>query len=118
MALKKITAIIRTDALEAVEHRLQGLDVPGITVSRVRGFGELAMFAKRDWMSTHARVEVFTDEVHEERIIDAILEEASSRTPGDGILAVTPVDHLYRIRDRCEVRCICGPAESHPPGAA
>lgn len=118
MALKKITAIIRTDALEAVEQRLRSLDVPGITVSRAKGFGEYAVFASRDWMSAHVRVEIFTDESHERQIVDAIIESAHSGTPGDGIVAIAPVEHLYRIRDRCELRQVRGPAESRPKDAA
>ena len=42
MELKKITAIIRSDQLEDVENRLKSLDVPGITVDHVKGYGEYA----------------------------------------------------------------------------
>lgn len=44
MEFKKVTAIVRTDVLKEVENRLKQLDVPGITVTRVKRFGEYANF--------------------------------------------------------------------------
>jgi len=97
--IKKVTAIVRTDALEDVESRLRGLGVPGVTVSRVKGFGEYANFFTPDWKSAHARVEIFIDEAQVQFLVDTIMATAHSGLPGDGIVAVAPVDDLYRIRD-------------------
>ena len=48
MDLKKVGAIVRTLALEDVENRRRQLGAPGLTVTRVRGFGEDANFLSRD----------------------------------------------------------------------
>jgi len=40
MDFRKITAIIRPDALPAVERCLEEASVPGGTVSRVKGYGD------------------------------------------------------------------------------
>lgn len=40
MELSKITAIIRVSMLKTVEKRLQDLRVPGISVTKVKGYGE------------------------------------------------------------------------------
>ena len=109
MDIKLVVAIVRTDALENVEARLRQLCVPGLTVSRVKGFGEGANPLTRDWMFAYARIEIFTDVVQAEQIVDAIMGEAHTGTPGDGIVAVLPVDGVYRIRDYRELFSLHGP---------
>ena len=94
----KVTAIVRVDRLEQVEKALQDLRVSGVSVSRVRGYGEYADFFARDWMSPYARVEIFTSAEHAELIAGAVLRAASTGTRGDGIVAVEPVDSVLRIR--------------------
>lgn len=106
-AYSKITAIIRIDCLEQVEKALQGLHVSGVSVSRVKGYGEYTDFFARDWMSPYARVEIFTSAQQVERITGAVLRAASTGTRGDGIVALEPVDSVLRIRDGSPI----------PPGA-
>ncbi len=102
MNYRKITAIIQRDVLEKVEKRLQDLGVSGISVTKVKGYGEYVDFYSSDWMVTHARVEVFTTEINAETIAQAIMETAHVGLEGDGIVAVLPVEKLYRIRTRSE----------------
>jgi len=99
MGQKKIAAIVRTDVLERVEGRLRDLGVPGMTVTRVKGFGEYANFFAQTWMSAHARIEIFTDADQVQLIVDAIIEAAHTGTAGDGIVVVLPVEAIFRIRD-------------------
>ncbi len=96
---RKVTAIVRTDVLEHVEKALQDIHVGGVSVSKVKGYGEHADLFARDWMSTYVRVEVFTTAEHATRIADAIVAGATTGTLGDGILAIEPVDSVLRIRD-------------------
>lgn len=98
-AYSKITAIVRVDRLEHVEEALRDLRVSGVSVSRVKGYGEYADFFARDWMTSYAHVEIFTSAQHAERIAGAILGAASTGTRGDGIVALAPVDSVLRIRD-------------------
>ena len=108
MEIKKVVAIVRTDALKDVEDRLRVIGVPGITVDRVKGFGEYANFFTPDWMSAYARVEVLTDVVQAQRIVDAIIQAAHTGAAGDGIVSVLPVEKLYRIRDHRELQSLHG----------
>jgi nitrogen regulatory protein P-II 1 len=104
MSFRKVTAIIRPNRLEAVEGRLRDLAVPGISVTRVKGYGEYANFYTADWMITHARVEVFIGQHRAEEVAIAIMEAAHTGMDGDGIVAVLPVESVYHIRTRkkCE----------------
>ena len=102
MQYRKVTAIIRMDVLEKVERKLQEIGVNGISVSEVKGYGEYADFYARDWMVSHARIEIFTHESRADTIAQAIMETAHVGLEGDGIVAVLPVAKLYRIRTKAE----------------
>ena len=100
----KVTAIIRCDALEKVEYRLQELDVHGYSVMQVKGCGEYTDFYSHDCMTAHARVEIFISAQRAEVIAQAIMDAAHTGVEGDGIVAVLPVDKVYRVRLRAEVK--------------
>jgi len=99
----KVTAIIRCEALEKVELRLQELGVHGYSVMQVKGCGEYTNFYRLDCMTTHSRVEIFVAAKRAEVIAQAIMDAAHSGVEGDGIVAVLPVNKVYRIRKRAEV---------------
>ncbi len=100
MKFRKITAIIRSDKLEAVENCLKKAGVPGVSVSKVKGFGEYANFYESDWLSTHTHIEVFIGEARAHEIAEAILDVAHTGIEGDGIVAVQPVESVYHIRTK------------------
>ena len=104
MELKKITAIIRSETLRAVENRSKGPDTPSITVDHVKGYGEYANFFARDWTSRYARIDVIAEEPQARSIVRAIVEVVHTGTEGDGIVYVVPVEQVHRIRDQHTVR--------------
>lgn len=96
----KVNAIVRLESVERVEAALQAVQVRGVSVTRVDGYGEYVDFFARDWMASHARFEVFTSAERAPAIVDAILAAASSGTRGDGIVCVVPVEQVWRVRSR------------------
>ena len=104
MRFRKVTAIIRPDRLEAVEDRLRDLAVPGISVTKVKGFGEYANFYEADWLCSHVRIDVFTSKLKADEIAEAIMEAAHTGIEGDGIVAILPVESVYHIRtkEKCQ----------------
>ena len=100
MNYQKVTAIVRSDVIDQVEKRLHDIGVPGISVSKVKGYGEYADYYTHDWLVSHARLEIFTDDTKSEIIAEAIMESAHGGMAGDGIVAITPVLKLYHIRNR------------------
>lgn len=105
MKFRKVTAIIQQDALEKVEQALQGIGVRGISVTKVKGYGEYANFYSRDWMVSvsHVRIEIFTEKARVNAIVNAILEAAHMGLPGDGIVVVVPVEQIFRVRTKSVV---------------
>ncbi len=100
--MKKITAIIRTDCLEPAERALRTLGVEGITVTRVKGFGEHANFFSSDWCCTHARIEIYTEDSLVQDIVDTIMDAAHTGRTGDGIVTVLPVERFFKVREKRE----------------
>ena len=111
--LRKVTAIVRTAMLPDVERRLRELDVPGISVTKVKGYGEYANFFTSDWIVEHARIEIFLPASRAQDVAHAIVDAAATGEPGDGIVVVLPVEQMYRIRTG-----ECTPARSPGDGAA
>ena len=103
MKYRKVTAIFRFELLGKVEKKLQELGVKGLSVSKVKGYGEYADFYAKDWLTSHARIELFLEEKDAELTAQAIMDAASLDMEGDGIVAILPVEKLYRIRTKSEV---------------
>ena len=95
--LRKITAIVRLVALPDVKNRLQAIQVPGVTISEVTGYGEHLNLWRHDWTDEYARVEVYVSEDRVDEIARAISEAACSGTPGDGIIVIEKVERIYRV---------------------
>lgn len=98
MDFRKITAIIRASQLETVEQALLATGVKGVSVTQVSGYGEYHNFYRPDMMTSHARIEIFAAADAAEAIARCIMDAAHLGQPGDGIVAVLPVEKLYRIR--------------------
>lgn len=118
MKWSKITAILRTDRLEAVERQLQSIGVDGISVSHVKGFGEYANFYTRDWLVRYARIEIFAHGGQADEIADEIIRTAQTGSAGDGIVAILPVERVLRIRTGSEPHPTPGFTDDAPSGAA
>ena len=114
MDIRIIVAIIRRDRLEQVEKKLRDIGVERISVSKVKGYGEYHNFFARNWMVEEVRVEIFTRKDEVEAITSAIMEAAHTGLPGDGVVAVIPVENLFLIRTRSEAT----PDEFWPQGAS
>lgn len=106
MGLSYVIAVVRVDALEAVEQALIKINVGGMTVIKVRGLGKHPSpgrdWRARDWLMEEAKIEIVADENAIEAITTTIIDAAHSGDPGDGIVTVLPVSKFYRIRTRAE----------------
>ena len=100
MNFRKVIAIFRSSRLETVEDRLRSLRVQGLSVTKVKGFGEYTDFYESDWLCTHVRIEIFTSKPKADEIAKAIMEAAHTGIKGDGIVAIMPVESVYHSHKR------------------
>ena len=99
MEYRKITAIISAGSLSAVEEALQREATIEVAITRIKGYGDYKNFYDPEWVSTQARVEVFAALADVPQIAEAIMGAAHGGLDNDGIVAVLPVETLYRIKD-------------------
>ena len=97
-----VVANFRSDRLQEVEKKLQELGAERINVCRVKGFGEYHNFFAENWLTSEVRLEAFTRSDKADAVAGAIIEAAHTGVPGDGVVAVLPIEKLYLIRARCE----------------
>ena len=103
--MKMITALVRPSKVDDIKTTLVGLDVVGMTVADVRGFGRQKGQVERyrgneftvDFLPKSKIVVVVTDDKLE-ATLTAILEAARTGEIGDGKIFVTPVEEAIRIR--------------------
>lgn len=104
-SMVKVEALVRPFVLDEVKTRLTALEVGGMTVSEVRGFGRTGGKTEVYRGSAYVidfipkvKVEVVVPHRMLDEVIDAIREVAASGRIGDGKIFVTPVLETIRIR--------------------
>ena len=100
MKIKCVLAIIRESQLNQVIEALRDASIPGVTVTRIKGYGEYVNTFTRDTLEENVKLEIFVSEHEVKDVVRPILNNAGTDSQGDGIVAVFDVDELYRIRDR------------------
>lgn len=105
--MKMITAIVRPSKVDAIKTALLAIDVVGMTVSDVRGFGRQKGQVERYRGSefpveflTKARIVTVVPDEKVEATLEAICRAAQTGEIGDGKIFVTPVERAIRIRTR------------------
>ncbi len=103
--MKLIIAIIKPSKLQEVREALTALDVTGMTVSEVKGFGrqkghtEIYRGAEYDVsFLPKLKLELVVAAEKTEAVIEAIMAAAKTGNIGDGKLFVVPVEYAARIR--------------------
>ena len=100
--MREIKAIIRPDRLSVVLHALHDMrDLPGVTVSTVRGFGrshppEGTEQAFDDVEMT--KLEIVVPAAIAQDVVRAIERAAYTGRVGDGKIFVIPIEHAVKIR--------------------
>ena len=103
--MKMITAIIKPFKLDEVREALSELDVQGITVTEVKGFGrqkghtELYRGAEYvvDFLPK-TKIEAAVDDAIVDQVIDTIQSAARTGKIGDGKIFVSNLEQVIRIR--------------------
>jgi len=103
--MKLITAIVKPFRLDEVKEALKALNVHGMTVSEVQGFGRqrghTEVYRGAEYtvdFVPKVRVEVVADDADVGRLVDAIVAAARTDKIGDGKVWVTDVESVTRIR--------------------
>lgn len=103
--MKKLEIIVRPFKLDEVKEALTGLDIKGMTVTEVKGFGrqrghkEVYRGAEYqvDFMPK-AKIEVVVNDDMVAQVIEGVSRVAKTGKVGDGKIFIIPVEDAVRIR--------------------
>ena len=103
--MKKVEAIIRPHLLEAVRTALQEVDVIGMTISEVQGYGRQGGHTETYRGAEYQiefvpkiKIEVIIADDIEEFAVNAVVRSAQTGKFGDGKIFIIPVEDAVRIR--------------------
>lgn len=102
---KRIDAIIREEALDDVIDELRGIGIVGMSVVEIHGHGREGGISL-SWRGTSYQMDmvpkiqlsVVLSERNLQGTVDAIISAARTGEPGDGIIFVSPVEDIIRVR--------------------
>ena len=103
--MKKLECIIRPFKLEEVKEALSNVGVRGMTVSEVRGFGRSRGHTELYRGSEYTiefvpklKIEIVVAEENVDKVVEAVMQAASTGKIGDGKIFIIPIDETIRIR--------------------
>ena len=103
--MKKLTAILRPSALEPLKDELISHGFTGMSVEQIRGYGN-----QLGWKESYrghetlvnlipkVQIVLIVDDDDVEKVIDIICDTGRSGEVGDGMIFVSPIDEVIRIR--------------------
>lgn len=103
--MKLITAIIKPFKLDDVRDALHNIDIHGMTVTEVKGYGRqkghTEMYRGAEYVVDFLpklKLEIAVSEEIVEGAVEAIIESAQTGKIGDGKIFVTNIEQTVRIR--------------------
>jgi nitrogen regulatory protein P-II 1 len=103
--MKKIEAIIKPFKLDDVKDALNDINIQGITVTEVKGFGRqkghTEVYRGAEYVVDFLpkiKLEIIVRDDQVRAIVEAVQRAAHTGRIGDGKIFVTPVDEVMRIR--------------------
>jgi nitrogen regulatory protein P-II 1 len=103
--MKKVEAIIKPYKLDSVKDALCAIDICGMTVTEVKGFGrqkghiEYYRGAEYDVLfNEKIKIEIVVSDSMVQKVIDAVVNSARTGEIGDGKIFVSNVEQAVKIR--------------------
>jgi len=103
--MKRVEAVIKPFRLEDVKDALKEIDVTGMTVSEVKGYGRQRghseLYRGAEYVVDFIpkiKLEVVVSADMVEKVIEAITDAARTGKIGDGKIFVTDIERVIRIR--------------------
>ena len=103
--MRKVEAIIKPFKLDEVKEALSAIGIQGMTVTEVKGFGRqkghTELYRGAEYVVDFLpkiKIEITVSDEMVEKVVEVIVEAASTGRIGDGKIFVFPLDEAVRIR--------------------
>ena len=103
--MKKIEAIIQPSKLDDVKEALNDIDIKGMTISKVKGYGRQKghkeIYRGAEYLIDFipkVKLEIVVEASQLDKVVEKIRSTASTGEIGDGKIFVLPVEEVIRVR--------------------
>ena len=103
--MKEILAIIKPFKVDEVKDALTKINIHGMTISEVKGFGRQKghkeVYRGAEYVTDFVpkvELKIAVDDDQVDAVVDVIIETAKTGKIGDGKIFVIPVENAVRIR--------------------
>ena len=94
----KVVAIMNITDYGLISEQLKQIHIPGVTVSKVHGYGDYVNEYAEFGFSENMKIEIYTNEENAEQLAIVLSELADEMTEGGGIIAIEPLSKLLNVR--------------------
>ena len=98
MSYSKVVMILNISDYELISDEIDKLNIPGISVCNVKGFGDYVNEFNPMGLSESLKSEIYTSSEQGENIAGVVSELASKMTEGGGVVAIEPVSKLMNVK--------------------
>ena len=98
MWYSKVVMIMNITDYALISDAIKGLGVPGISISKVQGFGDYINDFRQEGLSDSLKIEIYTSSEQADDIASSLATLATSMTEGGGIVAIEPVSKIMNAK--------------------
>ncbi len=103
--MKKIEAIVKPFKLDEVKDALNKIDIQGMTVTEVKGYGRqkghVELYRGAEYEITFVpkvKIEIVVTDALADKVLAVIADTAKTGKIGDGKIFISSLDNVIRIR--------------------
>ena len=105
MSFRQVKAIVRKDSKDQLIQTLKQAGVSGFNYFKVKGFGEFNLNSSEDENKSYC-FDIYLSTSQVDKVKKLIMEATQSGQIGDGIITVSPVEEIIRVRDNQSIDLI------------
>jgi nitrogen regulatory protein P-II 1 len=94
----KVVAIMDILDFTSIHSEVKKLNLPGVSVSTVQGFGDYANTYSECGFSEGLKIEIYTTSEQAQNIAQVLSQLAKEMTEGGGVVAIEPVTDLFNVK--------------------
>lgn len=98
MKYSKVTAIINCTDYSQIKDSLAHLNLPGVSVSPVQGYGDYFNEYSENGFSSNLKIEIYTTIEQAQEIANILSDRANEMTDGGGMVSIESVTSLLNVR--------------------
>ena len=103
--MKKVLAIIKPFKVDEVKDALTGMNINGMTISEVKGFGRQKghkeVYRGAEYQTDFVpkvEIKIVVADEQVDQVVEAIIGAAKTGKIGDGKIFIMPIEDVIRIR--------------------